>query len=186
MLAMQYSVRLPREYDFSKVQQRVRERRGLFEGLDGLVHKSYLFDPRNNVWAPFYVWENNAAARRFLLDGLFDGVVESFGRPRVRSWSVLNQDVASGAPEGRFAYCAIDQIGDDGNLAEIAEGAREDHQRMMARPGIVSHLVALDAERWELVRFSLWANKEAAEKPVSDCVNGYDVLSVTQADEVAA
>ena len=89
MLAMQYSIELPVGYDTDLIRSRVENRSRLFEGLPGLIHKSYLFSDADKIYAPFYIWSDVAQARRFLFDDLFKGVIESFRRPRVRTWMVI-------------------------------------------------------------------------------------------------
>src|SRR4051812_2632702 len=98
---MQYSIPLPVNYDASQIDARVSQRRGLFDAHGGLVHKSFLYNKSENLYAPFYVWKDVMEARSFLLDDLFQGVIESFSRCRVRDWFVIhmaygNRDVRPG------------------------------------------------------------------------------------------
>src|SRR4051812_26656012 len=87
MLAMQYSIPLPENYGIARVRQRVESRKALFDGHGGLVHKSFLYNEKENLYAPFYVWKDMGQAQAFLLDDLFKGVVKVFSRCRVRSCS---------------------------------------------------------------------------------------------------
>ena len=45
MIAMQYTIRLAGDYNIDLVRERVARRKPLFDGLEGLLHKSYLFNP---------------------------------------------------------------------------------------------------------------------------------------------
>jgi hypothetical protein len=50
---------------------------------------------------------------------------------------------------------------------------------MLDQPGIWAHSTALDCDRWELVRYSLWRDAEAARIVKGDCINTYEVVLVT-------
>lgn len=180
MLAMQYTIELPQNFPASRIHARVSERSRLFDSLPGLVHKSFLFNEEDNIYAPFYIWENDNVAKEFLLDDLFKGVISSFSRPRVRSWNVISASYSSSkdfAPT--FAIREADIIPVEESLQKIAAAEKAKQEAMLAKNnGLYFHAVALDAERWEIIRFSLWRDKSAATKPDADCVQSYDVLHV--------
>lgn len=180
MLAMQYSIALPADYDAQKIRERVEARRQLFDGHAGLVHKSFLYNEREKLYAPFYVWQDVAQARDFLLDDLFKGVTQTFTRHRVRSWVVAH--MAYGNPDVKAGYARreIDVIPAEACLnahmrqekSALDQAAKDGHLYM--------HLVAFDPDRWETLHFSLWKDKASAGKPVSDTFIDYDVLHVSK------
>ena len=181
MMAMQYSVRLPEDFNAAKVQARVAERSGLFDNLPGLLHKSFLFDMRNRIYAPFYIWQDPDAARRFFLDErMFESVVVSFGRPRVHRWMVLDFDHGVTKTPPDFARCEIDKVEGGASLRSLIDREGVRHREMLTRPGLFAHLFALDADRWELVRYSLWQNAAAAAASDADCIQEYQVLHVSE------
>ncbi|SLN44973.1 DUF4865 family protein [Oceanibacterium hippocampi] len=186
MLAMQYSLRLPRDHDIDWVNQRVERRTRLFQGFEGLLHKSYLYSPEESVYAPLYIWSNTEAARRFLFNGLFDSAVESFGRPRVRTWSVLNFGYGNRDNTVGYAFCAFDKVTSDDQLAEVEGRELARHSDRLQRPGLYAHWVGIDTDRWEVARFSLWRDKESAVPPDADCVYGYKVLHVDEPHSLSA
>lgn len=179
MLAMQYSIQLPPDYDTASLRIRARERSKQFQGLAGMKHKSYLLNEDDRIYAPFYIWSDVAQARQFLFDDLFRGVVRSFHRPRVRTWMVL--DIANGQSRAQptFAIREADVIPAEENLEKLFKAEKEAQTRLAAENKQLSfHALALDAERWEILRYSLWEAKAAAPKPTSDCVQTYEVLNL--------
>jgi hypothetical protein len=181
MLAMQYAVRLPDGFDAAKVRARVTERSALFDKLDGLEHKSFLFDSCDRVYAPLYIWRNSEAALRFMLeDRMFESVVETFGRPRVRRWMVVEFAHGTHKTLPRFARCEMDKVTSGSSLRSLVEREGEGHREALAKTGLFAHMVALDADRWELVRFSLWRDQATACKSDADCVQEYQVLHVSE------
>ncbi|WP_169568681.1 DUF4865 family protein [Sneathiella limimaris] len=177
MLAMQYSVKLPTEYDLNKVGERVAQRMPKFEGRPGLTHKFYLYEPDENIYAPMYVWENTQAAQDFLMDSLFGDVVQDFGRPRVRTWQILNFDygVSKTAPVSMITE--VDKVSSSKSLQNVMNAEMENHQQMVKRNDLTAHMVLLDPDRWEISRCSLWSSLEPSYGPEMDCVSRYKVLS---------
>lgn len=177
MLAMQYSIHLPPGYDMQRVRDRVQDRSKLFQGLKGMKHKSYLLSEEDHLYAPFYIWSDVAQAREFLFDDLFSGVVKAFRRPRVRTWMVL--DAVYGAWQGQpsFAMREADIIPPEENLETLFREEKEKQADLASHPHLHFHALALDAERWELLRYSLWSTQDSAAKTTSDCVQTYEVLN---------
>ena len=180
MLAMQYSVRLPEDFDAKKIYEHVATRSPLFDGCPGLRHKFYLYDADEHVYAPFYIWENAKYAQDFLLNNLFSGVVEIFGRPRVRSWQIMEFDYGTSHEEPGFLYAAIDKVPAKKPLAELMRQEKEHHKSMLKEPGLYAHMVLLDPDRWEKGQFSLWRSREQTKAEPADCVYGYEVLKSYQ------
>jgi len=176
MLAMQYSIELPFGYDTGLIRDRVETRSKLFEGLPGLIHKSYLLNEADKIYAPFYIWSDVAEARKFLFDDLFRGVIESFHRPRVRSWMVLDARYGNRGFAPSFAIRETDRIAPEDNLEARFRQESQEQQALAANEHLHFHAVALDAERWELVRYSLWRDEASAVMPAADCIQTYEVL----------
>lgn len=186
MLAMQYSVRLPEDFNNEQIYKHVEKRAQLFEGCPGLRHKFYLYDPEEQVYAPFYIWENYQFAQDFLLNNLFSGVVETFGRPRVRIWQVLEFDYGTAHDDPKFLYSAIDKVPSRKPLADLKREEHEHHLEMLEADGLFAHMVLLDPDRWEKGQFSLWQSREIATPEPADCIYGYEVLKNYQQMQGAA
>lgn len=177
MLAMQYTIQLPVGYDTALVRTRVEGRSKLFHGLAGMKHKSYLLSEEDHIYAPFYIWSDVAQARQFLFDDLFNGVVQAFRRPRVRTWMVLEAAYGKNTSQPSFAMREADVIPPEENLEALFKKEKDIQAELAAtHPDLHFHAIALDAERWELLRYSLWGDQSNAGKPSSDCVQTYEVL----------
>lgn len=177
MLAMQYSIQLPVGQDTTFVRERVKERTKLFHGLAGMKHKSYLLSEEDCLYAPFYIWSDVAEARKFLFDDLFRGVVKTFRRPRVRTWMVLDAMYGGFKDQPKFAMREADMIPPEENLEALFKQEKAAQEALKGDKNLHFHAIALDAERWELLRYSLWSDQASAPKPESDCVQTYEVLN---------
>jgi hypothetical protein len=176
MLAMQYSIELPVGYDLSLIRARVSDRSRLFTGLPGLKHKSYLLSEADMIYAPFYIWSDVEQARHFLFDDLFRGVIKTFRRPRVRSWMVLDSAYGAITLTPTFARREIDTIAPEENLEKRFQQETSEQAELASDPNFYFQVTALDAERWELTRLSLWRDEASARPTASDCVQHYEVL----------
>lgn len=180
MLAMQYSIQLPTNYDTALIHQRVDARSKLFDKLPGLLHKSFLLDEPDKLYAPFYIWESVSQAQQFLLDDLFKGVIESFNRPRVRTWTVISQGHGNRKLTPTYGVREADIIAPEDHLDKLAQAEKTAQYDLLQHPDLYFHAVALDPERWELIRYSLWKDEASAQKPDADCIQTYEVLHVSE------
>ncbi|HEU0070487.1 MAG TPA: DUF4865 family protein [Alphaproteobacteria bacterium] len=180
MIAMQYTIRLAEDYGAQNIRARVQQRYAMFDNLPGLAHKSYLFSPQDRLYAPFYIWTDHDAARDFLIGDVFQNVSDTFSRPRVRTWNILCYDVFNPDLTPTLAVRESDAIEPEGRLSELAKTERAAHENLHGVSGLHSHAVALDADRWELVRFSLWRDEAAGKnKARADTVQTYEVLHLS-------
>jgi hypothetical protein len=179
MLAMQYSIQLPHSYDDALIHERVAQRSQLFDNLSGMTHKAFLYSRQDKLYAPFYIWENIDQAQNFLMDSLFQGVVETFNRPRVRSWFVQHQSLVNDGVMPRFGVQEIDLIAAEEKLEERIAYEASWLEELADNPNLYCALVALDPNRWEMIRYHLWKDEASASKPTADCVQTYEVLHVS-------
>ena len=180
MLAMQYSIQLPRNYDAALIRQRVEQRSKLFDDLPGMVHKAFLYSDFDKLYAPFYIWENLSEAKNFLLDELFQGVIETFRRPRVRSWVVLDQQQGLLQEAPKFGVREVDLIPAEEELEHLLMRERRLQKELLTNPNLYFHVTAIDPDRWEIIRYHLWKDQKSAVHTAADCVQTYEVLHVSE------
>lgn len=180
MLAMQYSILLPGNYDSALVRERVNNRKSLFDEHDGLVHKSFLYNEADNLYAPFYVWKDVVEAQKFLFADLFKGVIDTFSRCRVRSWFSTDMVYGNRALQPTYALREVDIVPTEARLDAFLAQEKEAQSRLLTNPNLYMHVVALDADRWEILRYSLWKDAASAEKPLADSYLSYEVLHVSE------
>jgi hypothetical protein len=165
MLAMQYRIRLPSDYDMSIIYRRVADRGAAFNGLPGLLCKFFLVrenaaggdnEPGVNEYAPFYLWNNTEGLRDFLLSGKFEGVSRSFGRPGIETWQVLEFYAAGEQTYPGYANFETALIPDSADLSVLANSEKEAHTlAVTASKALLFRLVALDLQNWEVLRVTV-------------------------------
>lgn len=83
MIGMQYQVQLPADYDMEIIRERVRKNGTKTDGLADLLFKAYLISEKKenqfNSYSPLYVWKKTEGMTKFIFDGFYDNILQSFG-----------------------------------------------------------------------------------------------------------
>jgi len=161
MMAMQYSFTLPADYDTSIIDRRIRDKGPMLDGFPGLRFKAYLsarkgeFGSRENLYAPFYLWQQPQGASDFLTGPGFEGLTQSFGWPRVKTWIAWHAETAPAVADAKFAAEEIIPIAPYSPLAEIRDEEARRVQHEAGQADVLAAVSAFDPTNWTLVRFSL-------------------------------
>jgi hypothetical protein len=178
-LAMQYSFALPADYDMAIVERRVAEKGLALDGWPGLSAKAYLSarrdaNQRENLYAPFYVWDDAAAMSGFLTGRGFAGVSDAFGWPQVRVWIVWRAQLAADIEQAKFATREIGPIEPHAALDELEAQENEAADEAIDR-GALAAVGGFEPTTWTRVRFRMWRARPARR----DGVAHYDVGHVS-------
>lgn len=163
MLAVQYQVTLPTDYDMGVVRDRVARTGHLLDHYPGLGVKAFLIREKGvdgssvNQYAPFYLWNHAAGAASFLWSGVgFSAIVRDFGRPVVQTWvggtSRMGPDDLGRA---RHAVRTTRALGDDADLVATTAAADAALAAVIEEPGTLLAAYGVDPRTWQLVTFTL-------------------------------
>jgi len=164
MIATQYEIGLPRDYDMAVIRDRVATRGHALDDYPGLGIKAYLVrdvdrGASRSAYAPLYLWTDEAAAGRFLWGGDgFGGIVRDFGRPCVRTW--LGGRHRPGAAAGANPATALKTsvtVPHDLDPAATAAQADAVCEALLDDEQLHSATWAIDPAAWELLIFTLHA-----------------------------
>lgn len=163
MIAMQYSIALPADYDMAIIRRRIADKGPLLDGLPGLVLKAYLSadrrDPslasRTNLYAPFYLWRDAEAMQAFLAGAAFGALAEAFGRPAVQLWTVCGARLSPDLRGARYARREIVALSDADALETLGEREAERARDDLAA-GALAAVSAYEPHGWNLLRLRLW------------------------------
>ncbi|WP_369216305.1 DUF4865 family protein [Streptomyces flavofungini] len=184
MHAMQYEITLPADHDMDTIRHRVATKGHLLDAFPGLGFKAYLMRERGrhrspvNQYAPFYLWNTAHGMNSFLRGPGFQGLVDDFGRPAVRHWTVLayeeSPDATAGGALPRAAVRRRRTLPETAPLSAAADELADEAGRLTREEGASAALTAVDPRTWEAVSFSLWAD----EAP-DDAGDVFEVLHVS-------
>ena len=164
MIAMQYSFALPADYDMSIIDRRIRERGPLLDGFPRLRFKAYLsarmgedgLASAENLYAPFYLWDEPEGLSAFLTSPGFAAVSADFGWPSVRTWVVWRAALGPNLGAARFARRRIAPIAPHADLAALRIAAVAEAEASL-RDGALAAVVGFDPTGWTKVGFELLA-----------------------------
>jgi hypothetical protein len=187
MIAKQYPIALPADYDMNIIRRRVASRGPAYDNFPGLGFKAFLISERGrggavvNQYAPFYVWRDAEAIWDFVAGEGFRGIIDSFGRPNVLTWLTWGVAVRPGLQPGAIRSATRKDIPVPTKL-DLAAFRQQEISEMTAAlhrdPVIGARVVAVNIERWALVRFTLWSCDvdQLDRPPTTEC---YEVLHLS-------
>lgn len=165
MLAMQYNISLPRDYDMNIIKNRIAANGRKTDGFPHLNLKAYLvaeklkYDNYENQYAPFYLWGQAEGINQFLLHGPFNNIIDSFGRPAVHNWIVIKAKVQK-TVERQFAFIDTSQISPFADLEVIRHYEDEEFSGWVGNPQTKAYISAYNPLTWELCRFMMSTDLE--------------------------
>lgn len=162
MIAMQYGFTLPADYDMSIIEHRIRDKGPLLDGFPNLGFKAYLgarkgeFGSRDNLYAPFYLWQKPEGASDFLCSPGFEALTNAFGWPQVRSWIVWQAEISPDIASASFATRDILQTEPYAPLADIRRAESTEATADVAIGGALASVSGFEPTSWTRMRFRLW------------------------------
>ena len=169
MLLMQYRITLPAAFDMAVVRARVAGTGHLLDAYPGLGVKAFLIREQGvdgstvNEYAPFYLWADSAGAASFLWSGVgFTAIVRDFGRPTVQTWvGGTSRSARTDLGAARYAVRSTRALGVDTDVVAAAAAADAHSAAAVQDPAVLLAAYGIDPQRWELVTFTLHADRPA-------------------------
>jgi len=189
MLAMQYSFVLPADYEMAIIRRRIADKGHLLDNFPGLIFKAYLSADRNqprlgtqdNLYAPFYVWQDAQAMNQFLCGAGFVALTQAFGWPVIKTWSVWSVEQAEqteGSGTARYATRELMTIPPHTSLAELRLQEVAWAEQAVSDPGVLNAVAGFEPTTWTLVRFRLW--RDLPPGPSSPLAQHYEVGHISR------
>lgn len=160
MLLTHYLHRLPSDYDMERVLSRAATRGALWDAVDGLVFKAFLYQLRGlngstrNTYASLYLWRDRTALLAFLSDGRFRNVVATFGRPAIETWMPLFAHRGN-ASQAKFLTLQMQSIPVDSDMLDVICEEEQTQEARMRQDDVFASTVALDLAGWRVLRINL-------------------------------
>lgn len=183
IVAMQYSYTLPADYDMSIIRQRVASKGHLLNGFPNLIFKAFTFAAsddntrysRENLYAPIYLWQNAAGINQFFENRGFAALVQTFGWPQVRIWSVWCAQLHESFPSASWATRECKTIPPFSELEQLRQQETDKVAEDINTHQAVAAFTAFEPTHWSLVRFRLWRHRppQPADTATQVYENGY-------------
>ncbi|KAF1054263.1 MAG: hypothetical protein GAK43_00992 [Stenotrophomonas maltophilia] len=179
MLALQYTHRLPADYDLARLHARVDRLGPQWDAREGLVLKAFLLRERGvagaegHQYASLYLWQRSEAARAFVSGEEFLQVVDSFGRPALESWLPLG--LVHG-PADQAVALYREEFLIPGEERDWARRITEQDQERARHDDVQLVWSVLSTDTWRHLRFTLSARALQPREGAS----GYRVLHLAR------
>lgn len=183
MIAMQYNIVLPSDYDMEIIKKRTRDNGNKTDGFIDLAMKAYLIAEKSkynnyeNQYAPFYLWENEDGMNHFLLDGYFSNILNSFGWTKVNNWIVLHEQVKK-STEQQYATIQKITIPAFSDFTAMCDNEKENFTSWIADNATTAYITAYNPFTWELCHYHMSTDIEMLIKVANNSLI-YDVHHIS-------
>lgn len=181
VFAMQYSFLLPADYDMGIIDRRIAERGHSTDHFGGLKFKAYLvarqkggaLPSRDNLYAPFYVWDTVDGFHNFVCGEGFGAPSRAFGRPQIKTWMVWDCRQTADLAAAKFATRSVSPIEPHDDLGELRRQASARVEQDM-REGALASVSGFEPTSWSQVHFQL-----RRTAPAVNGVQSYEVAHLS-------
>ncbi|MFB5193671.1 DUF4865 family protein [Neobacillus sp. KR4-4] len=132
MISTQYKIILPSDYDMNIIKDRVRNNGYKTDGFDDLKFKLYLVTEKGvnnnlqNSYCPLYLWKDSNGLNKFLFNGFYDNILNSFGWQRVNIGIPLIDTTTSKIKENKYVFQISGEIQPQASLNNLKEKMDEE------------------------------------------------------------
>jgi hypothetical protein len=136
----------------------------MMDGFAHLLFKVFQYADRGqaqgysgeNLYAPFYLWDDEAGMNSFLSSPGFAALTQAFGWPSVKTWSVLHERRQVQLAKAAWSTREIVPIAPYADLSALTTSEAALADQDVDGRGALAAVVAFDPAAWTLVRFRLW------------------------------
>ncbi len=150
MISTQYSIILPSDFDMNTIKERVKQNGFKTDGFDGLKFKFYLISEKGfnnnfyNSYAPLYLWNDTKGLNKFLFEGYYDNIINSFGWQQVKSAIPLIDKTTSKIAESKYIFAISKTIQPQSSLNNFTDQVKNEIPQIEDS----EYLVVYDPEKW--------------------------------------
>ena len=151
MIATQYKITLPSDYDMNIIKDRVRINGHKTDGFEGLKFKLYLVTEKGinnnlqNSYCPLYLWKDSNGLNKFLFNGFYDNIIRSFGWQRVNVGIPLIDTTSSRINENKYLYQITRKIQPQESLNNL----KDKIAKSIPIINCTEYIVIYNPDKWE-------------------------------------
>jgi hypothetical protein len=151
MIASQYKIILPGNYDMGIIKKRVQDNCHKTDGFYGLKFKLYLITEKGvhnnwqNSYAPLYLWNDSEGLNKFLFEGFYDNILQSFGWQNVNIGVPLIDTTTQRIKECGFLFEIVREIGPKDSLSNLKNSIMESIPKIED----AEYVVVYNPDKWK-------------------------------------
>ena len=182
MIGMQYKVILPKNYDMGIIRKRVQDNGHKMDGFPGLNIKAYLITEAEkngnlyNSYAPLYIWNNYQGMNKFIFEGYYDNILESFGWQQINIGVHLSINLDKDINKSRYVVEYAGNISESNSLINTPFTTIDQYVENVEKS--LGNLLVYNPDKWVYSQFSFYQEKPKVYS--SDHLTVYEVLHISQ------
>lgn len=179
MIATQYKITLPSDYDMEIIRERVRNNGHKTDGFEDLKFKLYLITEKGvhnqlqNSYCPIYLWKGHNGLNKFLFNGYYDNILNSFGWQNVNIGVPLIDTTTSSIKESKYLF----QIKGEIKLQESLNHFTDKIEKTLPEIDHAEYIVIYNPDKWKYEAFYFISDLDQV-KEISGGI--YQILHVSQ------
>ncbi|ASI77488.1 DUF4865 family protein [Bacillus pacificus] len=179
MIGMQYKVILPKDYDMDIIRKRVEDNGYKTDGFQELNFKAYLITEAGkegnfyNCYAPLYIWNGHEGMNKFIFEGYYDNILQSFGWQQINIGVPLVVNV-----KGNFKKCRY-VVGYEGSISpsESLSGIQSIIVDQKVE-NCLGNVIVYNPDKWGYSQFNFY--EEKPDIIANKGVTLYEILHISR------
>lgn len=178
MIASQYKITLPGNYDMDIIRKRVKDNGYKTDGFDGLKFKLYLITEKginNNIqnsYSPLYLWKDSEGLNKFLFEGFYDNILTSFGWQNVNIGVLLIDATTERIKDADFLFEVVGEIEPKESLNNFKESIKDAIPKIDAE-----YVIIYNPDKW---KYHVFYFVDDLEKVKTEKGVIYTILHISQ------
>lgn len=151
MITTQYKITLPSDYKMDIIKERVKQNGFKTDGFQDLKFKLYLITEKGvngnieNSYCPLYLWKSHEGLNKFLFEGFYDNILNSFGWQQIKTSIPLMNTTTSKIKENNYLFHCAKTITPKENLNNLIDEIKKE----LSFVNELEYLVSYNPETWK-------------------------------------
>ena len=151
MIATQYKIILPSDYDMDIIKDRVKNNGYKTDGFEDLKFKLYLITEKGtnkslqNSYCPLYLWKDSNGLNKFLFNGFYDNIITSFGWQKVNVGIPLIDTTTYKIKGSKYLFEVTREIQPRESLNNLKDKIEKD----ILSVGDTEYMVIYNPDKWK-------------------------------------
>ena len=179
MIGMQYKVILPKYYDMEIIKKRVKDNGYKTDGFQDLNFKAYLITEADkdgnfyNCYAPLYIWNGHEGMNKFIFEGYYDNILQSFGWQQINIGVPLVVNLKNDFKKCRYVVEYEGSISQSESL--IGTQSTIVDQKV---ENCLGNVIVYNPDKWEYSKFNFY--EEKPDMVTNKGTTVYEILHISQ------
>lgn len=170
MNGMQYKITLSNDYDMDVIRKRVLENGYKTDNFLGLLFKAYLIIDTKDTkqYAPLYIWKNPSGMNKFIFEGYYDNILNSFGWQHINIGIPLEINLSNNLKDSTYVLEVEHSISETNHMTYPKFSNQY--------PNSLGQLLIYNPDKWKYVEFYFFKEKPNIKEIFN---NLYEILHIS-------